>query len=24
LIVGTPKGEWPPTARKPPEILGWR
>jgi nitroreductase len=24
LIVGTPKGDWPATARKPPEILGWR
>ena len=24
VIVGTPKGEWPATARKPPEIIGWR
>jgi nitroreductase len=23
VIVGTPKGEWPPTARRPPQILGW-
>jgi nitroreductase len=24
VIVGTPKGEWPATTRKPPQILGWR
>jgi len=24
LIVGAPRGEWPPTPRKPPQILGWR
>jgi len=24
VIVGTPQGEWPATARKPPEIIGWR
>jgi nitroreductase len=24
VIVGVAKGEWPATARKPPEILGWR
>ena len=24
LIVGTPQGEWPATARKPPQIIGWR
>jgi nitroreductase len=24
IIVGTPRGEWPTSRRKAPEILGWR
>ena len=24
LIVGTPRGEWPASRRRAPEILGWR
>lgn len=24
IIVGTPRGEWPRSRRKAPEILGWR
>jgi nitroreductase len=24
LIVGTPQGDWPATARKPAQIIGWR
>ncbi len=24
LIVGAPRGDWPTSRRRPPEILGWR